>query len=136
MRIFVDTSAWQTLFDRNEQGHADARRLWRRLMDAQGELITSEYVFDELVTNLQRRAGHPAAVSAGTMILRSPNIRMVDITRARFDRAWDMFQRYEDKGYSFTDVTSFLLIEEHRCDGVFAFDDHFEQAGFRLLRAE
>ena len=135
MRVFVDTSAWHALFDRREVNHADAYRIWSRIVKARAALVTSEYVFDELVTNLLYRVGHRLAVRAGETILRSPHVQVVDVPRERFDQAWAMFQRYEDKGFSFTDVTSFVLITECACDAVFAFDRHFEQAGFRLLTA-
>jgi hypothetical protein len=36
-----------------------------------------------------------------------------------------MFRQYEDKGFSFTDCTSFALMERLAINTVFAFDDHF-----------
>jgi predicted nucleic acid-binding protein len=40
-----------------------------------------------------------------------------------------MFRQYEDKGFSFTDCTSFALMERLDINTVFAFDDHFVQYG-------
>ena len=46
--------------------------------------------------------------------------------------AWEYFVRHGDKGYSFTDCTSFILMKEMKLTHCLAFDKHFEQAGFRL----
>jgi predicted nucleic acid-binding protein len=39
------------------------------------------------------------------------------------------FQRYRDKEFSFTDRTSFALMERMRITTAFAFDIHFRQYG-------
>jgi predicted nucleic acid-binding protein len=49
-----------------------------------------------------------------------------------WETAWEMFQAYRDKEWSFTDCTSFVLMQQHHLWQVFAFDHHFEQAGFQL----
>ena len=54
---------------------------------------------------------------------------MIRITQEDEERAWDIFCRHEDKGFSFTDCTSFALMERLGIDAVFAFDDHFAQYG-------
>ncbi len=50
--------------------------------------------------------------------------------------AWELFQRYEDKEFSFTDCVSFVLMRQLKLRDVFGFDRHFEQMGFRLWPGE
>jgi len=38
-----------------------------------------------------------------------------------------IFKRYTDKGFSFTDCTSFSIMRSLKPKRVFAFDKHFEQ---------
>jgi predicted nucleic acid-binding protein len=45
-------------------------------------------------------------------------------------KAWEYFIAHADKGYSFTDCTSFILMKEMKLTQYLAFDKHFEQAGF------
>jgi predicted nucleic acid-binding protein len=46
----------------------------------------------------------------------------------------DILPQYADKGFSFTDCTSFALMERLDINTVFAFDDHFAQYGkFMIL---
>ena len=46
--------------------------------------------------------------------------------------AWQLFQTYDDKEWPFTDCTSFILMQRRIIRQAFAFDRHFEQAGFQL----
>lgn len=43
--------------------------------------------------------------------------------------AWRVFERYADKGWSFTDCTSKVLMERLGIKTAFAFDQHFRQFG-------
>lgn len=43
-----------------------------------------------------------------------------------------MFQAYEDKQWSSTDCTSFVLMQRRLLYLAFSFDHHFEEAGFQL----
>lgn len=44
--------------------------------------------------------------------------------------AWRIFKTHKDKEYSFTDCTSFTLMELHAVKNAFAYDAHFRQYGF------
>lgn len=48
------------------------------------------------------------------------------------EKALDLFEKYDDKSFSFTDCISFVVMQDLRIQEAFAFDDHFVQMG--LLR--
>jgi predicted nucleic acid-binding protein len=52
------------------------------------------------------------------------------------ERVWrtamNIFQKYDDQDFSFTDCTSFVLAQEHKVDEVFTFDHHFLMFGFLI----
>ncbi len=43
-----------------------------------------------------------------------------------------MFEQYDDKKFSFTDCTSFVVMRKTGISEVFEFDRHFEQMRFTL----
>jgi hypothetical protein len=47
--------------------------------------------------------------------------------------ARDFLLKHEDKNYSFTDCTSFVVMEELKLTEALASDRHFKQAGFKPL---
>jgi len=47
-----------------------------------------------------------------------------------FGEAWQLFQRYRDKRYSFTDCVSFAVMKRLKLKTALTFDKHFTQAGF------
>ena len=51
----------------------------------------------------------------------------------QFYAAWELFKKYDDKKFSFTDVTSFQITRELNIGKAFSYDWHFEQAGFERI---
>ena len=51
------------------------------------------------------------------------------------EEAWQMFKRYADKVFSYTDCTSFIVMRHRGIWDAFTNDHNFEQVGYqRLLR--
>ncbi|MBI5739622.1 MAG: hypothetical protein HZA16_02775 [Nitrospirae bacterium] len=48
-------------------------------------------------------------------------------------KAWDIFLKYKDKDFSYTDCTSFALMEKLRIDTAFSFDSHFKAMKFHVV---
>ena len=96
-------------------------------------VVISDYIFDECVTTVNARADHAIAVRAGDFMLSSNVIELIWLDQELKLKAWEYFTTHADKGYSFTDCTSFVLMKEMKLTHYLAFDKHFEQAGFRLL---
>lgn len=133
--VFVDSSFWVALFYAGDQAHARAVKVWESIRAGGAPLVTTDYVLDESVTLLMARAGHAVSVQAGRAILGSSAARLVFLDEAALREAWVAYERYHDKAYSFTDVTSFLVMEQLGIRQAFTFDRHFAQAGFEVLGA-
>ncbi len=131
--VFVDTAGWTAIFNAKDHGHRYATDLWERLMREDAPLVTTDYVLDETITAVLTRVGHAASVRAGQAILESGAARLVHVADALMRSAWDRYQRFTDKSYSFTDVTSFVVMEQLGIRRAFTFDRHFAQAGFHIL---
>ncbi|MDH5202250.1 MAG: PIN domain-containing protein [Nitrospirota bacterium] len=133
MRLFVDTSAWLALTDKNDQYYDRAVSKSLEIKQQKIELITSEYIVDESITLIRYRVSHHAAIIFGDSLLRSRISRIVDVTEEDRLKAWEIFKKYEDKEFSFTDCTSFALMKNLRLQKSFTFDEHFRQMGFEIF---
>ena len=51
------------------------------------------------------------------------------LTPKQIEQAWEIFRRFRDKDWSFTDCTSKVVVEELGIAAAFAFDQHFRQFG-------
>lgn len=133
MKLFVDTSAWLALNDKNDQYHNKAKNKSLEIGRQRIELVTSEYIFDESITLIRHRISHASAVLFGNSLLNSNIVEIIDVTGMDRFKAWELFKKYEDKELSFTDCISFVLIKNLRLQKVFTFDDHFKQMGFEVF---
>lgn len=133
MKLFVDTSAWLALNDKNDQYHDKAVVKGSAIKRQKIELITSEYILDESITLIRYRISHQAAIIFGDSLLRSRIVRIEDITNEDRFKAWEIFKKYDDKELSFTDCTSFVLMKNLRLQKAFTFDEHFKQMGFEVF---
>lgn len=129
--VFVDTGFLLALERRTDENHVRALGHWRSLRErGLPHLVTTTYVFDEVVTYLNSRGLHASAVKTGKRLLRSPAVELVRVGDGLFRAAFDLLERRPDKRYSLTDCVSFALMRERGISVAFAFDRHFEQEGF------
>jgi uncharacterized protein len=89
--------------------------------------------FDEVVTYFNSRGYHAKAVEVGQRLLTSPSVQLVQVDEGLFREGWLYFQQHQDKDYSLTDCTSFVVIKRLKIGTAFAFDQHFVQAGFKKV---
>lgn len=132
-RVFLDTGYLIALESSDDQHHERARRHWQDFLADQPRLVTTEYVFDEVVTFFNSRGHHGKAVEIGERLLQSASVEIVYVDAALFEHGWLLFQRRSDKRYSLTDCISFVVMERDELGEALSFDRHFEQAGFRVL---
>ncbi len=133
MKLFVDTSAWLALNDKNDQYHTKAVAKSLEVKRRKIELLTSEYIVDESITLIRYRVSHKAAVIFGDSLFNSNIVRVVDITDEDRFTAWEVFKKYEDKHLSFTDCTSFVLMKNLKLLTAFTFDEHFRHLEFEIF---
>jgi hypothetical protein len=126
MSVFVDTGAWFAYFVRRDSDHNLARE-WVSNNDS--PLITSDYILDELLTLLKIRESHAVAVAAGKILTEEKICHIIKITPDDFTRAWRAFVQFSDKGWSFTDCSSKVIMERLSISTAFSFDEHFDQFG-------
>lgn len=127
--VFVDTSAFFAIENERDRHHARALVARDALMSKGERLVTTDYILDEVYTLIRVRVGHRAAVDFGESVQRSRFVRVEPVTSEDFEAAWQIFRRYDDKAFSFTDCTSFALIQRLNVRVAFAFDRNFQEYG-------
>ena len=128
---FVDTSAFVALIDRKDRHHRAAKGFLRTAARQRRPLVTSTYIADEAITMVRMSIGHAEAVRLGERLPRSEWCRIVDVSQDLRAAAWELFVRYDDQNFSFTDCTSFALMRTMHLADAFTFDRRdFSAAGF------
>jgi uncharacterized protein len=133
MTIFLDTSFVLALELKDEQHHPLAMNHWRLVATSKPNLVTTSYVFDEVVTFFNSRNRHDKAVEVGDRLLSSSAIQLVHVEEALFLEGWEYFQQHNDKSYSLTDCISFIVMAKRKITVALTFDRHFVQAGFQKM---
>jgi predicted nucleic acid-binding protein len=134
--VFADTSALVALQVVSDERHRRARDILAELHRQGRTLLTTDYVFDEFVTRVLSLAESAAATRAGESVLGSTLVRVVDVGSEGRTAAWIRFKKYRDHRFSFTDCTSFVVMERYGLREAFTFDGDFRKAGFVVIPAE
>ncbi len=136
MRLFIDTSAFLAIEDADDKNHESALSFREELKTGRSAyrlLYTTNYVFDEAITLIRMQIGHSAAVSFGDALKKSESIRELNVTEKIDFDAWNIFKKYKDKDFSYTDCTSFAMMDAEEIAFAFAYDKHFVQYGFKTI---
>ena len=131
--LFVDTAGWMACADRADPQHVRASDARDAALERGELLVTTDYVVDETLTLIRKRLGLAAAEAWWRQVEGSSRLRWEWIDLARAEKARGLFFRCRDKDYSFTDCTSFVVMQELRLKQALTTDDHFRQMGFRTL---
>ena len=124
--IFVDTSAWFASVVPWDADHSAASAWFQQTNEP---LLTTDYVIDETLTLLRARGEGARAVAIGAQFFAGRLATIHYLSEAEIRQAWDTFQGFKDKDWSFTDCTSKVVIESLGVTTAVAFDVHFRQFG-------
>ncbi len=131
--VFLDANGWIALSNKRDQLNAKAVNRNKELLQNQTRYLTTNFVLDETYTTLMAKVGNFAAVDFGERVRNSKSVTIVHISPEIEEEAWQLFKKYSDKQFSFTDCTSFVVMQRFKLEKAFTNDHHFEQAGFSIL---
>ena len=131
--VFVDTSAWVALADKDDSNHKKAAAVYPSLLQNQKALMTSNLVIAETYILLLSDLGHRAAIHFLEKIKASPRIVRIysndDIERD----GEEILKKYDDQDFSYADAVSFVIMKRQKIRKAFCFDKHFATAGFESI---
>ena len=131
--IFVDTGAFIAKYVRQDSHHRRARRAWGEIEKNRIRCYTSNFVLDEILTLLGRRAAYVFAADRGRSLLHSSALTILRPDADDEEKAVEVFAKFADQQVSFTDCVSFVLMRRNRLERAFTFDRHFASAGFEVM---
>ncbi len=134
MTVFIDSSAFIALYVRDDAFHSKAIDALKQLQKNNAQLITSNFILDEVYTFLRTRKDKKTAVNFAYFLADTTDVlKVIRVTTADERNAFSYFSSLEGKGISFTDCTSFALMKRSSVITAFTFDADFAQAGFAAL---
>jgi hypothetical protein len=132
-RLFVDTAGWMACADAADPSHLRASAARDRWLEQKGVLVTTDYVIDETLTLIRFRLGLSAAEAWWKQVEGSARLQWELITPERAEKARHLFFRYADKEFSFTDCTSFVVMQQLKLKHALTTDGHFKQMRFQMV---
>lgn len=134
--VFVDTSGWYALMDRRDARHGKVSAFVERAVRSGARLVTTDYVLDESCTLAKARAGSSMALRLLDLVDRTVALDLEWVDAERFRRAEAHFRKHHDQAFSFTDCTSFIVMQQLRVAQAITSDEHFRIAGFEMVPEE
>jgi predicted nucleic acid-binding protein len=131
MRVFIDTSAFYALLDRDDENHRKAKSSWVDLLNNENTFVTSSYVLVETFPLLQHQLGMEAVRGFQNDVLPLVNIEFVlsEIHRS----AVSILLSASRRNLSLVDCVSFEMMRTLEIKTAFVFDLHFKEQGFDTL---
>jgi len=128
--IFVDTSAWIALVDKDDSHHKEAASSYPLLLKNHRNLITSNFVIAETYIIILNELGHKLAIDFLEKLKASPRILKIYSNEDIEAEAEPILVKYSDQDFSYTDAVSFVIMKRQKIRKAFSFDKHFVIAGF------
>ena len=130
MNVFVDTSAFFAVLDRDDANHAAAREAWTALLREEAGLFTSNYVLVETAALLQRRIGIAAVRAFHESVM--PLLQVEWIGEEGHRAGMEAAVAAGRKALSLVDCVSFQAMRRMGLRHAFTFDKHFREQGFTV----
>jgi uncharacterized protein len=130
---FVDTSGFYALLDRSDSNHGRAVTLYRAISAAGTQLVLTNFIRAEAHALILNRLAHTITDRFLADLRSIPADNLIRVSEADELAALELIARYQDKDFSLTDATSFVVMERLGITHAFTFDDDFRQYGWTVL---
>jgi predicted nucleic acid-binding protein len=121
------------LINPRDQYHDKAVELASKYEDQ--PLLVTDAVLLEIGNGLARNYKQEA-IEIIEYFFTSEEVEIVHLTPGIFDRAFELYKRYEDKKWGLIDCITFVVMKDVGVSEALTFDRHFQQAGFKALMNE
>jgi len=130
VNVFVDTSALVAVLDRDDANHPAAVTEWRRLLEAETLLVTSNYILVEPSALIRHLLGTTAMEALISEVV--PALHVEWVGQADHNAALAALL-VAGRVLSLVDCSTFEVMRRLGMRRVFTFDRHFSRYGFEAL---
>ena len=134
--VFLDTAYAIALASATDEFHPRALTLAEELEARGTRLLTTWAVLLEIGNALSKRAYRPAAVQLLSSLRTDPNVEVIALSDQVLGQGLKLYSERPDKEWGLTDCVSFAVMKAHDVTEALTTDEHFQQAGFRVLLRE
>ena len=131
MSIFIDTSAFYALLDRDDRNHKKAKEKWVEILGRSPVLVTTNYILVETFALLQSRLGLDAPRGFQENIF--PILKVEFITAEMHRAATAALLSAGRRRLSLVDCVSFEMMRDLGIRTALSFDMHFKEQGFDVI---
>lgn len=133
-RVFLDSAGFPALVRQGDAHHLQAEAAWKLISGQRANTFTTNFVIAETHALFLTRLSHAAAVTflAG---IRQSAATIVRVTSDDERRVETIIVKYTDKDFSFTDATSFAVMERLGISTALTYNRDFMQYGFTQISA-
>ncbi|HEY3874718.1 MAG TPA: PIN domain-containing protein [Candidatus Kapabacteria bacterium] len=123
--VFADTFYFLGLWNRRDQ-YANHVRAFSA--EFRGQIITTDWVLIEVADALASSEVRDRTRDYFFILRNSPSVKVIEASCELFDRGLNFFHRHNDKEWTLTDCTSFIVMRDLGIKEALTGDKHFEQA--------
>jgi len=131
MSIFIDTSGFIAVLDKDDASHTEAAKTWMDILTSAETLVTTNYVLVETCALVQNRLGMKAIKVFQEDIV--PVLRIEWIDNTVHYAAMGIMLAALRKKLSLVDCVSFETMRLLGVTTAFTLDRHFKEQGFTCL---
>lgn len=131
MKLFVDTSAFYALLDKDDTNHRRAAAGWQDIHSSGQATLTHNYVLVEITALVQRRLGIAAVQALSDELIRP--VEVFWVTRELHQIAIASLLANRRRDLSLVDWVSFQVMRQLGLRTAFAFDPDFQGFGFSTV---
>ena len=132
-RIFLDTSYAVALSASTDEHHTRAVELADELEDSGTHFVTTRAILLEIGNALSKVRHRSAAIRLLTALENDPKVEIVAASDELYRRAFEAYSDRVDKEWGLIDCMSFVVMKDEGVTEALTADNHFRQAGFRVL---
>lgn len=131
--VFLDTSYAIALSSETDEHHQKAFALSEELEKNKTKIITTRAVLLEVGNFLSKVRYRQAAVALLESFEFDKNVKIIEISKDLYEKAFKLFKSRNDKDWGLIDCLSFAVMKEGNLTDALTADEHFRQAGFKIL---